>query len=723
MKTRFLIATAWLRRQVAWSNTRRSWQERLGFLGLIAAGITGWYVSQNWSPEQRIVLLAAWLLGLALLLRRGLFKLFGPIFFYEVLRGSRRRVHLVRTLFATILALTIGYVFVIRSEYYYSTRNTMQVQAETAEVVFLVFFCALLGLVTILTPLMVAGAISEEKERRTLEFILATDLRSREIILGKLAGRLANMALFLLAGLPLLSLLQLMGGIDPGLLLVGFAAVLISFISLAALSIWHSTLLRRSRDAIVTTFITILGYIALSSVARLLLFTPFANWSLPLIKWTIDGRDVIDAIGAGNIFIQISRLGDQLYSSGSFNSVLPQILKEFAIFHGATTFLMLGWAMLRLRPIASAQGTAGETRRSRRRFRYHPAVGSHPMIWKEVFVEPGMRLHWVAKIIVILIILASFYPAVEITIENWDGLISYPQGYWMTGERDYWRYYNDQRYAWLIYQREMNAWVRGMCGVVGTLLLLAVAVRAAGSITGERARQTFDELLSSPLSNREIIHGKWLGSVLSVRRGAIWLGLTLAIGFWSGGVNWLGIFLVLVCWLVYASFLAMLGVWFSTVCRNTFRATVITILASIMALGGHWLISALCCFLPMSLSRGNYDSDTRELGKWAVAMQAGITPPFVLGVAPMQEMGELYRIHDDDTKFVFFAFVGLGVFVVATLVLRYNLLFRFATVTSRSDLRRPEQKLAPFLETMTKEDQNEVRSEDVPLAEPADDAQ
>ncbi len=59
---------------------------------------------------------------------------------------------------------------------------------------------------------------------------------------------------------------------------------------------------------------------------------------------------------------------------------------------------------------------------------------------------------------------------------------------------------------------------------LGTLLLLGVAIRAAGSVSGERARHTLDDLLATPLSNRDIIHGKWLGSIVGMRRGWLWLG-------------------------------------------------------------------------------------------------------------------------------------------------------------------------------------------------------
>jgi ABC-type Na+ efflux pump permease subunit len=55
-----------------------------------------------------------------------------------------------------------------------------------------------------LTPAYLASAIVQEKERRTIEFLLITDLSSREIVLGLAFSRLALLALVLLAGLPIL---------------------------------------------------------------------------------------------------------------------------------------------------------------------------------------------------------------------------------------------------------------------------------------------------------------------------------------------------------------------------------------------------------------------------------------------------------------------------------------------------------------------------------------
>src|SRR5437660_1620479 len=79
------------------------------------------------------------------------------------------------------------------------------------------------GDLVLLTPAYVGGAIAEEKDRKTLEFMLATDLLNREIVLSKLGSRLANLALVVITGLPILSILQFLGGVDPNMILAGFA--------------------------------------------------------------------------------------------------------------------------------------------------------------------------------------------------------------------------------------------------------------------------------------------------------------------------------------------------------------------------------------------------------------------------------------------------------------------------------------------------------------------
>src|SRR5579871_491 len=200
---------SWLRRTLAFSTTRSAWNERAAAFGLLAVGIGGWWLSRDWLIEGRVLLLGLWLAVTCLLLRAEIIHLLGPVFSFEILRGSRRRVHASRVIYTTLLLASVVYIYLLDSNRYVVAE--VKRQSEAANTIFQTFFGIQMLLVAVLTPVMVAGCISEEKERRTLEFVLATDLRGREIVLGKLAARLAGMFLLVLAGLPVFSFLQFLG--------------------------------------------------------------------------------------------------------------------------------------------------------------------------------------------------------------------------------------------------------------------------------------------------------------------------------------------------------------------------------------------------------------------------------------------------------------------------------------------------------------------------------
>ena len=69
----------------------------------------------------------------------------------------------------------------------------------------LLYLAVQLAAVILFTPVYAGGGIIEEKNRRTLEFLKASQLHSREIILGKFSARLA----FVLSVLPALLIVAL----------------------------------------------------------------------------------------------------------------------------------------------------------------------------------------------------------------------------------------------------------------------------------------------------------------------------------------------------------------------------------------------------------------------------------------------------------------------------------------------------------------------------------
>ena len=187
-------------------------------------------------------------------------------FFYEGLRAARRaRFFFLRWLYAVgllLLLLWVHWLWSMESARTAVADQAYKQQAKLAQEFFYAFAIVQFAVVVLLTPAYVAGGIAEEKERRTLEFLLATDLRGREIVFGKLLARLGNLALFVMTGLPVLSMMQFFGGIDPGLLLASFAVTALTAGSLAALGILMSVQRRRARDAIILTYLAAVGYVA-----------------------------------------------------------------------------------------------------------------------------------------------------------------------------------------------------------------------------------------------------------------------------------------------------------------------------------------------------------------------------------------------------------------------------------------------------------------------------
>src|SRR5262245_53252595 len=81
---------SWLRRNLAWSNSRQSWEERLGALILLGGVFSLWWFADRLDPIQLVFFIVLLLGVAALLLRRGWLQLFGPVLFYDMVRTARR---------------------------------------------------------------------------------------------------------------------------------------------------------------------------------------------------------------------------------------------------------------------------------------------------------------------------------------------------------------------------------------------------------------------------------------------------------------------------------------------------------------------------------------------------------------------------------------------------------------------------------------------------------
>jgi ABC-type transport system involved in multi-copper enzyme maturation permease subunit len=649
----------------------------LGLVGgaacLVAAAALGWL------PLGYQVLL--WVLVLAGFIAVG--RLVGPVLFYDLVRSARRlRFVVIRTLYALFVAFVLVWMFwIIAIEQGWQMEYRRM--AEFATWFFYVFLMIQFFAVVLLTPAYTAGAIAEEKERKTIQFILATDLENREIVLGKVTSRLLNLTLLLLAGVPILSFLQFLGGIDFILVLAGFAATGLTMFSLAGLSILNSVMCRRARDAIVLTYFMAIAYYVLACGAwgtltaltatgvwpRLASFPSFGGWTSPVTV-----QDLVDGLNAGNVIHAVVKLGPAAGANAVLEQELPGVLGRYAIFHALAGTAALVWAMLRLRTLALREDVRPVSRKKRaviRGSRRRPRVGQHAMIWKEVYAEGGLRLNALGRIVAGVLFLASFLPVIIIVWVYFDG-----------GFRGW-----NNRGPWEQATEAINqAQMRFVGTVVACLLLLAVVVRAAGSIRSEHERSTFDELLTTRLTNREILFAKWLGAILSVRWGWAWLGAIWFISMALGGVQFWALPLVLVAWVTYAAVGAGVGLWFSVSSRTTLRATVAALVTVLFMAGGHWLVTGMFCYFPLAAF------NIREKSfEWMLDLQFGQTPPLVMGLFAYHgrefREGGLKELIQLTVASLF----GVGCWAALVPLLWYLVRRRFEEVTGRHADLRPER--------------------------------
>lgn len=526
--------------------------------------------------------------------------------------------------------------------------------AKVAETFFYAFMMSQFLVVLLLTPAYTAGTIAEDKEHHRLEFLFATDLRNLEIVLSKLIARVVNLCLLILVGLPIISIMEVWGGIDPGLVLVAYLAMVLTIVSLGALCIYQSVHARRARDAIITSYLFIGAYFGFTYLLSILLGYPSVT-STVFLHWpvTITGQRVIKALCMGNPFTSLAELRDAVAAGASLGSVLPALLFRFALFHVILSIAFTWAAVRQLRRSAlEAAPVVVKPRKAQRRFLTRLGIDSQPIMWKEIVFDQGMSFTWAGRVIVVLIVLCSFVPALweigKILFHSWRGAMVYIG----SGEA-------------------INLWVRQVGTLVACLTILGVAVRAAGSVSGEKERQTYDSLACTPIESPAILFAKWASSLWSARWGIFWLFLIWMVGVGTGGLYVFVIPWLILAWLVYASFFAMLGLWFSLTSQSTLRATLWTLAVMVGLSIGHWLPWTI-----FGIPKPGFNDDLS--GGLLQFQLYGMTPPLALGWFSFRG-DSIYGVgYSENPLNVLLAIVeGFVVWLVAGYLLFRNACLRF----------------------------------------------
>jgi ABC-type transport system involved in multi-copper enzyme maturation permease subunit len=500
----------------------------------------------------------------------------GPIFNVELLTSARRpRYLVVRTIYAAALlaALWINYESYNPGRYGYEM--SVQDMARRAAAFFAIFSFIQLIAILLAGPAMIAGTIATERERRTIEYLFASQLSNAEIVLGKLAARLLHLLYLVAAGLPVLAMAMLMGGIEPAVLARVFVYCLMITVTIGAMSIAVSVSSPRGKDAMMRIYIILVALLLLPLLAWPF-FGPQTVWVTEIIEST-HPFIVLYNIQRGAM-VGRNALG---VSTGGWSYLMPSLVAQ-SIF----SLIAIAWATRSVRRVHLKESGKSAKRRNFRLQLWRPKLGSSPMLWKELFIERvSVRLGVVAAVAQVLIVIAVIVGTLLLVGGIW----------WMSYvDQGYWRHRRD----WRI--REFLQGSMFMTIPLRGIALLLVAVRAASSMTSEKERDSWLSLLATPLTASEIVWGKLWGSLYATRNVVF---LLLFVWVWGifFAVYWpLVVLAAMAEFMLACAFVALVGVMYSLKCQTSLRATGATIATCVFVGGGY-----LFCCIPFMFGGGS----------------------------------------------------------------------------------------------------------------------
>lgn len=132
------------------------------------------------------------------------------------------------------------------------------------------------ALLFLAVPALTATAVSNERERQTLDLMLVTQTSARKIIMGKIMVSLAHTMLMVVASLPVIGVVFLFGGIGFADILKLLLFYIVTGFFVACCGVFFSSVFRKNITSIITTYI-FLGLVAFGPIIGLIIYFMFWN--------------------------------------------------------------------------------------------------------------------------------------------------------------------------------------------------------------------------------------------------------------------------------------------------------------------------------------------------------------------------------------------------------------------------------------------------------------
>jgi ABC-type transport system involved in multi-copper enzyme maturation permease subunit len=532
---------------------------------------------------------ALFLAGMPFLARLG-WQPFGPLYQHELLRLSRRnsltlwRAGLVGT---QLLMMLLNYIFQFESipfaELLFGTGDFIDPTAsqQFAEAFLWKFLWVQQIAAIILTPIYLGGAIAEEKERKAWDFLLTSSLSSWELVSGKFAARLTYVLSILAAGLPVLLLTLLFGGVNPERVLQGFVITGMTVVSLGVVSLWIGVHRPRLRDVLLWVF---LGLVATLLAALIgLCFTPVTVCLHPAsVLYVLEQSDSDLRFNSWGVTTGYSMLmltvGGLLLLLSFLQVRKPQKTEKSRLEVDPLPFQMVvpkrvaeqempEWYRLRIREIALEDRT--EYALGRRKFVPPITDADNPLDWKERHFASQvgwLETKWLSTTMLLVLSFVAFLVCAGWFISIASSLAS-----------------NYNRFETI---RIMG----GVTALVVVCMLPYLGLRTSMSVAEERTNQTLMELLMLPGDRSAILWAKVRAPFRVMTVPLACLLVAVLIVLFTSFDTMLMCLTYLLYVTMFCAFNVLFGLYLSTVFQSAIKAALMYLGAMLLVYLGPPLI-------------------------------------------------------------------------------------------------------------------------------------
>jgi len=530
-----------------------------------------------------------------------------PLFDKELRVASRRaRGYALRCAYVLLLMMFVAIVWIPAVDLRGAGAMSRSQMAEAAKtitlgIVWFQFFGAQLVAIV-----MLSTAISDEVYGRTLCVLMTTPLSSRQVVLNKLLSRLLQILLLVATSLPLLAIVRVLGGIPWSYLILSLCVTAATVIFVGSVSMLFSSLCRRAYLVVIASLL---------SVAALFAIFPFV--AMILLHDLIRETETLTMLSHVNPVLLLWRFTDSTMAPRPHVSVSASQIVSCCAFLLAAAVGMLLCSVRLVRSVALRRAMGEQVLLGRLRHKHfeddavarNPTssrrdirrVVGPPMIWKELTCTLSRRERCATGVVLgiecLLIVTCYTFPAVM-------GIMGYEGAH--------------VAYLWV-------------------LLGLAVffAVTAAATVIGsERESRAWPVLLMTPLTDGDILLGKFMGVLR--RCGLIWLSLLAYVAAFVS-VEFFRPLAIVHTMIIIASalpFVCGTGFYFGSRCRRTAEA----VTANLVLVGVLW------CILPLIVQAATFAVGTDwAAGRYFILLTGPFGQAFAMMLTTLEMSVETRR--------------------------------------------------------------------------------